>query len=70
MASRKEVEKLGLQIAGALTSKDYTQHFEDLRRTLQEHHHTLLDSVPHTVSHGWFPPLFWPRWEDMGALFI
>ncbi|KAA8910997.1 concanavalin A-like lectin/glucanase domain-containing protein [Sphaerosporella brunnea] len=45
------IENLAMQIAGAITSKDYTQHFDELRNTLKEHHMNLLYSVPESVSH-------------------
>ncbi|KAF8249846.1 concanavalin A-like lectin/glucanase [Wilcoxina mikolae CBS 423.85] len=50
------IEKLSTEIAGAMTSKDYTLHFEELRKTLNEHHSNLLYSVPDSVhqvlAHG------------------
>ncbi|KAL7276513.1 hypothetical protein RUND412_000504 [Rhizina undulata] len=44
------VESLAVQIGNAITSKDYTGHFEALHKTLSEHHSNLLYSVPETVQ--------------------
>lgn len=44
------IENISMQIAQAMTSKDYTQHFEELRNTLKEHHMNLLYSVPDSVT--------------------
>jgi len=44
------IEKICMQIAQAITSKDYTKHFEELRSTLKEHHMNLLHSVPDSVT--------------------
>jgi len=44
------IENLATQIANAITAKDYSKHFEELRNTLKEHHSNLLYSVPDTVT--------------------
>ncbi|CUS10279.1 unnamed protein product [Tuber aestivum] len=48
----KAVEELVVQIGNAITSKDYTQHFEALHRTLENHHSNLLYTVPNKVTQG------------------
>ena len=35
-----------------MTSKDFSSHFEELRKTLHEHHNNLLYAVPDTVHQG------------------
>lgn len=54
--SSDAIENLSVQIAGAITSKDYTHHFEELRNTLKEHHMNLLYSVPESVTQGMISP--------------
>lgn len=49
---RIAIEHLSTEIAGAMTSKDYTSHFEELRKTLNEHHSNLLYTVPDTMHQG------------------
>ena len=48
----KAVENLAVQIGNTMTSKDYSQHFEALHQTLENHHSSLLYSVPNTVTEG------------------
>jgi mannose-binding lectin 1 len=52
VAKIQVIENLAIQIASTITSKDYTQHFDELRKTLKEHHTNLLYSVPESVSHA------------------
>jgi mannose-binding lectin 1 len=44
-----DVENVLKQIQHAVLSKDYTQHFERLRNTLEDHHTNMLYSVPAQV---------------------
>ncbi|KAI5779285.1 concanavalin A-like lectin/glucanase domain-containing protein [Geopyxis carbonaria] len=44
------IENLNMQIANAITSKDYSHQFENLHKTLREHHSNLLYAVPDTVT--------------------
>ncbi|PWW73172.1 concanavalin A-like lectin/glucanase [Tuber magnatum] len=46
----KAIEDLVVQIGNAITSKDYTQHFEALHKTLEDHHSRLLYTVPNKVT--------------------
>ncbi|RPA94152.1 concanavalin A-like lectin/glucanase [Choiromyces venosus 120613-1] len=46
----KVIEDLVVQIGHAITSNDYSQHFEALHKTLENHHSNLLYSVPNKVT--------------------
>ncbi|KAI5814234.1 concanavalin A-like lectin/glucanase domain-containing protein [Pyronema omphalodes] len=43
------VERIATDIASAVVAKDYSAHFEDLKKTLNEHHSNLLFHVPDTM---------------------
>lgn len=44
------MQQLVAQIATTVTNKDYSQHFENLQKTLKEHHSNLLYAVPDSVT--------------------
>jgi len=46
----KAIEDLVVQIGNAITSKDYSQQFEVLHKTLENHHSNLLYTVPNKVT--------------------
>jgi len=48
----KAIEDLVVQIGSAITAKDYSQHFEALHKTLENHHSNLLYTVPNKVTQG------------------
>jgi mannose-binding lectin 1 len=52
------VERVATDIASAVVSKDYSAHFEDLKKTLNEHHSNLLFHVPDTMHQGKAPLIF------------